>query len=232
MSSVATIVERSEPVRTLLTFQGSERPDDTQGPAEDDLLDPVQDMDISPVLRQRYSPRAYAHEMVSQTTLRRIFEAARWAPSTSNNQPWRFIVATREHKDEYTGLFSTITGNCAVWAQHAPVLILAAAKQSKDRGGALNRFAAYDVGQAVAYLTIQAIEEGVYLRQIGQFSRRRARSILRIPEGFEPITLIALGYPDVPETLPSPFYERERAPRTRKPLHDIVFDGSWGSHRQ
>ena len=188
----------------------------------------IEDPGIHDLLKQRKSLRAYSDRRVESDKLRRIFEAARWAPSASNEQPWRFIVATSDNTEEHARVLSAIKEGNQTWAKLAPVLIITtAAKVRAD--GRENRHAFHDVGQAVAHLSVQALEEGLYLRQMGGFDPDKARELLGIPDDIEPVTAIALGYPGDPENLPDQLREREAAPRTRKPLSEIVFVGKWGA---
>jgi len=182
---------------------------------------------IHDLLRQRRSLRAYSDKAVDKETLHRVFEAARWAPSASNEQPWHFIFATKENPEDYARVLSSIKEGNQTWAQHAYVLIITVASKVRADGRE-NRHAFHDVGQAVAHLTLQAQQEGLYLRQMGGFDAEKAREYLGIPETFEPVTAIALGYPGDPENLPEQLRAREAAPRTRKALSEIVFSGKWG----
>jgi nitroreductase len=188
----------------------------------------VEEAGIHDLLKHRKSLRAYSEQPVESDKLHRIFEAARWAPSASNEQPWRFIVATKDNPEEHARVLSSIKEGNQTWAKHAPVLIITtAAKVRAD--GRENRHAFHDVGQAVAHLTVQAQEEGLYLRQMGGFDADKARELLGIPNDIEPVTAIALGYPGDPGNLPDQLRDREAAPRTRKPLSEIVFVGKWGT---
>ena len=112
------------------------------------------------------------------------------------------------------------------WAKHAPVLVLALAKAEREPGKT-NHYAAYDVGQAVAHLSIQASALGLVVHQMGGFDRQKAAPTFELPEGFSPMTVFAIGYPGDPATLPEGLRESETAPRTRKPLGEFVFDGAW-----
>ena len=152
--------------------------------------------------------------------LAQLFEAARWAPSSYNAQPWAFIVATREDAEGYNRLLSTLMEINRQWAQQAPVLILAVAKLDFDHVARPNRHAFYDLGQAVANLTVQATALDLQIHQMGGFDPRAARDLFAIPSGYEPVAVLALGYQEAPPAEP--------AARTRKPLTDFVFSGRWG----
>lgn len=186
----------------------------------------LEEVAIHDLLRKRRSTRAFQARPVEREKLRRLFEAARWAPSSSNEQPWRFIVATQEHPEDFAALLGTLAEGNRVWAQYAPVLVISVTKKLKGDGRD-NRHAFYDVGQAVTSLILQAVEEGLLARQMGGFSPDKAREVLNIPEGYEAVSVIALGYPGDPANLPEDVRAKESAARTRKPLSEIVFGGAW-----
>ena len=175
---------------------------------------------IHELLARRWSPRAFSQRPVEAAKLAWLFEAARWAPSSYNAQPWAFIVATREDGEGYNRLLSTLVDVNRQWAQQSPVLILAVAKNDFDHVPRPNRHALYDLGQAVANLTTQATSLDLYIHQMGGFDPRLARELFAIPAGFEPVAVLALGYQEGEPEVP--------AGRTRKPLSDFVFSGSWG----
>jgi nitroreductase len=174
---------------------------------------------IHEVLARRFSPRAFSARPVETAKLVRLFHAARWAPSSYNAQPWAFILATREDAEGYNRLLSTLMDVNRQWAQHAPVLILAVAKLDFDHVARPNRHALYDLGQAVANLTVEATSLDLYIHQMGGFDPRLARELFAIPAGYEPMAVLALGYRAE---------EEDKSKRTRKPLADFVFSGSWG----
>ena len=189
------------------------------------------DHEVLALIRERWSPRAFdAARAVSLDDLWRLFEAARWAPSSRNEQPWRFVVTHREHSPEaYQHLFSALGGTNQSWAGTAPALILTAVQLVVEQTGETNRHAYYDAGQAVAYLTIQAQSQGLAIRQMEGFSHAIAREVCQVPDGFEPAVVMAVGYPGSPETLSSDKHRAaEVAPRRRRKASDFVFDGTWG----
>jgi len=176
--------------------------------------------EIHELLARRWSPRAFSPRPVESEKLAQLFEAARWAPSSYNAQPWAFIVATREDAEGYTRLLSTLVEPNRQWAQQAPVLILSVAKLDFDHVARPNRHAFYDLGQAVANFTVQATSLDLHIHQMGGFDPGAARDLFAIPKGYEPVSVMALGYQDEPPAEP--------AARTRKPLTDFVFSGRWG----
>lgn len=183
---------------------------------------------IHELLRERWSPRAFADRMVEPEKLRSLLEAARWAPSSFNEQPWSFIVATKEHPGEYERLLSCLVEGNVRWAQHAPVLMLSVAKLAFERNGKPNRHAFHDVGLAVENLVIQATVLGLAVHQMAGFHVDKARELFSIPDGHEPVAALVLGFPGDPAGLPEDLRERELAPRIRKPLESFVFTGQWG----
>jgi len=185
---------------------------------------------IHELIRERWSPRAFSDAAVPQTLLRSLVEAARWAPSSMNEQPWQLIVADRNRDPEgHARIAGTLMQANAAWASRAPVLMLVAARTTFTRNGAPNRWAAYDTGLAVGQLTMQATAFGLRLHQMGGFSVDAARESLGLPEGVDPIAVLAIGYPDHPDTLSDELRARELAPRQRRPVGEWVHGGKWGT---
>lgn len=186
------------------------------------------DYEIMPLIAQRWSPRAFAARMVEKEKLQRIFEAARWAPSSSNEQPWRFIVGFAGDVT-YQKIFSTLVEFNQLWAGTAPVVFLAVAKTSSDKNpGRENKSAHYDLGQAMAYLTLQAMHEGLYVHQMGGFDSTRAAQLFGLSEEYRVVTANTIGYPGNPETLHPNLRAMEVSARERKPLTNLVFDEAFG----
>jgi nitroreductase len=182
--------------------------------------------EIHELLQTRWSPRAFSNRPIEAAKLLSLFEAARWSPSGGNGQPWAFIVATQDYTETHQKLVDIMKGRNPDWAKHVPVLVLAVAKLNAERP-AMNRFAYYDLGQAVAHLSVQANALGLHVHQMAGFDHEKARQLFEIPDGNEPMTLIAIGYYGSLEDLPDDLREREIAPRTRKPLSEFVFKGQW-----
>lgn len=178
-------------------------------------------------IRGRWSPLAFSNRTVELEKLLILLEAARWAPSSYNEQPWSFIVATNENQAEYDRSFSCLVEGNQAWAQNAPVLILSVAKLFFEKSGDQNRHAFHDVGLATENLVIQAIALELFVHQMAGFHVEKARELFNIPEGYEPLTALAIGYLGDPQTLPEQLRARELAPRTRKPLTEFVFTGNW-----
>ena len=186
------------------------------------------DFPVHELIRERWSPRAFADKPVPKDVLRSIFEAARWAPSSFNEQPWAYIVATKDDKENFEKLLSVLVDFNVQWAKSAPVLALAVAKLTFANNNALNRNAQYDTGAATALLSVEATARGLAVHQMAGFDAERARQAFGIPKGWEPIAALAIGYPGDPASLPAPLKDREMAPRTRKPIAEFVMAGQWG----
>lgn len=183
---------------------------------------------IQGLLEKRFSPYAFSSHPVEAGKLHKLFEAARSAPSSYNEQPWRFVVATRQVPEAFERLLETLTGRNRQWARHAPVLVLSVAKLDFAHNGQPNRHALYDAGQAAAYLSLQATELGLYVHQMAGFDAEKARQLLGIPEGYEPATMMAVGYLGDPESMQEQPRQHDRPRRARKPLDSLLFDGAWG----
>jgi nitroreductase len=186
------------------------------------------DHPIEEILKRRWSPRAFSHRIVERDKLQRMFEAARWAASSFNEQPWSFIVATKEKPDEYAALLSCLTEKNQQWARRAPVLMVSVAKLNFEKNGKPNRHAFHDVGMAVSNLIVQATALGLYVHQMAGFSVETVRETYGVPEGFEPVAAVAVGYPDDPNVLPEQFRQQEVGPRQRKPIDSFIFEAKWG----
>jgi nitroreductase len=189
------------------------------------------DHEILDVIRERWSPRAFdPDEPVSEADLLRLFEAARWAPSSRNEQPWRFVVADRYRSpDAFQALAATLKGKNPDWAQAAPVLLLVGVRTTHERDDSENRSAFYDAGQAVGFLALQATAMGLALRQMAAFDREKARQAAQVPQPFVPAVMIAIGRHGRPDALADPGHrEAEGQPRSRRPIDEFVFGGTWG----
>lgn len=179
-------------------------------------------------IAKRKSGRAFSSKPVDTATIGSLLEAARWAASCSNEQPWNFILTEKEKPSGYDRLLGCLVDFNVQWAQHAPVLILSIARLNFASTGKPNRHAFHDVGQAAASLALQATALGLIAHQMAGFDSQKARDEFVIPEGFEPVAVIAVGYPGDSAGLSDKLRERELAPRQRKPLQDFVFSSGWG----
>ena len=186
------------------------------------------DVPLNELVRDRWSPRAYSDKPVPPAVLRSLFEAARWAPSSSNLQPWTYVVATKDDPENFAKMLSTLVEFNTGWAKHAPVLALSVAQVKMPKDGSPNRWAMHDVGSASAQLTFEANSRGLLVHQMAGFDPEKARQVFNIPQDWDPVAAMTIGYPGDPQSLPERLRERELAPRTRKPLSEFVITGGWG----
>lgn len=173
------------------------------------------------VIGRRWSPRAFAEKAVSKEDLRKLFEAARWAPSSYNEQPWRFIVGQKGDAT-YQRIFDTLVEFNQMWAKDAGVLILTVAGREFSHNGKPNHHGLHDLGLATSMLMLEATHLGLHSHGMAGFDHAKARSAFGIPENYDIGAVIAVGYFGDPEQLPEGMKERELEPRQRKPLDEIV----------
>ena len=186
------------------------------------------DHPIHELIARRWSPYAFADRPVSDDDLRSLFEAARWAASSYNEQPWTYILATKGEPDAFDRLLSCLVEGNQGWAADAPVLALGCTSLRLTRNGKPNAAAIHDLGLASATLTLEATARGLVVHQMIGILPDKARELYLIPEGVQPVTGLAIGYAADPNTLSEKYRERDLAPRSRKPLNEFVFDGEWG----
>ncbi|MEL4896210.1 nitroreductase family protein [Crocosphaera sp. Alani8] len=182
---------------------------------------------IHELIKQRWSPLAFNIRPIEPEKIASLLEAARWAASCFNEQPWFFIVATQDNSQEYEKLLSCLVEANQQWAKDAPLLIFSVAKLSFERNNKPNRHALHDVGLAVGNLTLQAQSLGLFVHQMGGFDMERTRTLYNIPQDYEPVAAIAVGYPGNISQLGEDLQDRELSPRSRKPLPDFVFHNTW-----
>lgn len=173
------------------------------------------------VLADRWSPRAYdADAPIDEAKLSSALEAARWSPSAYNSQPWRFIVA-RRGTELHREVVSTLAEFNQAWAAHAAVLVVAIAETAAE-DGTPNTHAIYDLGQAVAHLSVQAHSDGLHVHQMSGFDPEKVREIARLDARFAPTTVIAVGDLGNADALPEYIQKGETAPRMRRPIDETI----------
>ena len=187
------------------------------------------DHPIHELISERWSPYSYSNRLVPQADLLSIFEAARWAASSFNEQPWRYIVATRDRTDDFERILSCLLDGNRTWAKEVPTLALGCIRTTFSRNNKPNRVAQHDLGLASASLSLEATSRGVYVHQMAGLMADKAREVFGIPEGFEAVTALALGYRSESGTGDSSLLARDERPRTRRPLDEFVFGGHWGT---
>lgn len=186
--------------------------------------------DIHPLLRERWSPVCFSSRRIEPEILGSLFEAARWAPSSYNEQPWSFCVATQDQPAEFAAMLSCLMDSNQIWAKHAYALLISVVKLALDRNGKPNRHAYDDTGAATENLMLQAVSHGLFCHPMGGFDGAKARQVLAIPETHEPLTAIAVGYPAEDDSaFDAAIRERNNSPRHRKPLSDVLFSGKFGN---
>ncbi len=183
---------------------------------------------IHDLLRQRWSPRAFADQAVATDQLCSLLEAARWAPSSYNEQPWFFLVATKDDPTEFARLLGCFVEFNQQWAKTAPVLMISVASTKFSRNGKPNRHGYHDVGLAVENLVVQGMALGIYTHQMAGIDVEKIRQTYGIPDGFDPVAGIAVGYPGDPGALADELRQRELTPSPRKAMQEFVYAGKWG----
>jgi len=184
---------------------------------------------IHDLISHRWSPRSFDAKPVEKEKLRSLFEAARWASSSYNAQPWHYIVATKDDPENYAKVLSTFVEFNQSWAKNAPVVALSVASHKMPHDGSQNRHAFHDVGQASANLSLEATSLGLQVHQMAGIDPEKARQVFGIPEHFEAVAGIALGYPGDPMTLPEGrMRDGETGARQRKEASSFVYTGKWG----
>lgn len=189
----------------------------------------ITDTPVHDLIAQRWSPRAYdASKPVTQAQIYSLLEAARWAPSCFGDQPWRFVVCDKASNPQaWQAAFDALVPANQTWAVNAPVLMLICADTLFSHNQKANRWGAYDTGAATENLCLQATALGLVTHQMGGFDGVKARAALGVPEQYEMMAMLSVGYQASAEILPDDLKERELAPRKRKALGELFFNGVW-----
>ncbi len=201
--------------------------------AQDSVMSSVKqatpEVSIHELIAKRWSPYAFSDRSVAESDLRAIFEAARWAPSSYNEQPWRYIVATRDDIAEFEKVLSCLNEGNREWAIAAPVLAIGCFHSRFQRNGKPNVAAPHDLGLASATLTFEATHRGLSVHQMIGILPDQARAVFKIPDDVQPMTALAIGYVAPPEALPELLEERDQSARSRRLVAEFVFTGIWDS---
>lgn len=187
------------------------------------------DFPVHELIAKRWSPYAFDDRPVSREDLCSLLEAARWAASSYNEQPWSYILATKDKADEFAKVLSCLVEGNQEWAKAAPVLMLCCTNLKFTRNGKPNAAAEHDLGLAAGNLCFEATARGLYVHQMIGILPDKAREVFAIPDGVEAKTGMAIGYAADPAELPDKLKQRDTAPRERKALSEFVFAGEWGS---
>ena len=187
------------------------------------------DYPIHPILQRRWSSRAFAERAVEPEKILSILEAARWAASSLNEQPWSFIVATKENPAEFAKMLDCLNEGNQQWAKRAPVLMMVVTKQFLDRDHSPNWAAFHDIGLALGNFSAQATALDLHLCIMGSINRAKTGQVYHLPQGYEPVVAVALGYLGDPDSLTDEHHrQRQTEPRHRKALTEFVFSDDWG----
>jgi len=180
--------------------------------------------DILDIIKNRRSRRAFANIPIEKDKIKSLFEAARWAPSSVNEQPWTYIYATSGQSELWNRIFESLNESNKIWAKESPLLIVSLARKYYSKNDRLNNSAKYDVGAANAFLSLQATALGLNVHQMGGFDHSVLRQNLNVPENFDIGVIMAIGYPGSPEQLPSHLLDRELSPRMRHTQNEFVMN--------
>jgi len=183
---------------------------------------------INELIRERWSPRAFLPKRVEAEKLLSMLEAGRWAPSSSNEQPWYFLMARAEEPEEFAKMLGCLVEGNQVWAKAAPVLMISVAKKTFDHNGKPNRCALHDVGLASENMAIEAVAQGLASHGMAGIEREKIQEVYGLPENCEAVAAWAIGYAGEPEMIEGALRERELAERERKELGEFVFGGKFG----
>ncbi|MES2627922.1 MAG: nitroreductase family protein [Bacteroidota bacterium] len=175
---------------------------------------------------EELTTRQFYLEAACDADLLSLFEAARWAPSAFNEQPWRFIYS-RKGSEGYDKIFNALLPMNQVWAVNAPVLVLVVVKLNSSHNEHVNRHAAHDLGLAMGNFSAQATHLGLNLHQMGGFKQQEAQEAFHIPAGYEAMTITSVGYLGSEDFLSEALQQREHAPRVRKELSEFAFENEW-----
>lgn len=181
---------------------------------------------VADFIKHRWSPRAFTAQPISDDDLRTLFEAAAWAPSAMNEQPWRFVYAHQADAEGFQRLWECLLPGNQPWARHAAALVVVLARKTMTANDAPNRHYLHDTGMATANLLLQAGTMGIHGHVMGGFDPAKAQQVLHLPAELEVATFLALGHVGTAEQLEEPFRSREQAARSRKPLSEFVFQNA------
>ncbi len=182
-------------------------------------------MKLNTAIKNRWSPRAFSGKPVTEEIMNLLFEAARRAPSSRNEQPWNYYFVRRENKNVFGDFLGILTGNNPNWAKEAQVLVISVLKKNFDYHNRPNGKALHDIGAANVSIAIQASEMGLQVHQMEGFDKHKASEYLKLDdENFEPVTAIAVGFPDEERTQTEDYIQRKKQSETRKEISDFVFE--------
>lgn len=182
---------------------------------------------IHELIDKRWSPRAFSEQAIAPEKIEKLFEAASFAASCFNEQPWRFIYATKDYPERYDQLLSCLVEFNQMWVKTAPMIILTLVSKKFAQNRKENHHARHDLGLAIGNMSVQAISMNLYVHQMAGFSAEKAREMFEIPDDFDVVSMIAVGYLGDSMQLPENIREMESNKRERRSLDKILFDGDW-----
>lgn len=185
------------------------------------------EFEISDLIRNRRSIRAFADRPVEVEKLNSLFEATRWAPSSINEQPWIYLYATKDQPELWNTFFDVLNDGNKAWVKDAPVLVFSIARKNFSRSNTPNAYALYDLGAANSLLALQAVDLGLQIRQMAGYDHQQARVNLKIPAEYELGVFMAVGYPGDANQLPENLKQRELAPRERYLQQEFTINGTF-----
>lgn len=183
-------------------------------------------IELHPLIENRYSAVAFSNKAIDNDIVESLFKAASKAPSSYNDQPWRFVYAKKGEK-QFDQLAELLSDTNKLWAPEAAVFVMCIARKTLSKNEKDNRHGFHDLGLAVANLTFQANHMGLFLHQMGGFDYERAQQEFSIPSNYEPQSILAIGYPGDVDSLEGIALAKAKAPRLRKEMQDIAFHGEW-----
>ena len=187
----------------------------------------ISEYNINSLITYRWSPRAFSNKPIEKEKIQSMLEAARWAPSAFNEQPWRFVVGIKGD-ETYEKVLETLVEWNQKWAGKAPMLILNIAKKTFSKNGKQNVTFKYDLGQAVAFMCLEAMNQGVYSHQMSGFSPEKAAELLHIPDDYQAVSVTAFGYYGNQDLLPEEMYKSEIEKRNRQDIDEMIYTGKFG----
>jgi len=185
---------------------------------------------ILEIIQERWSPYAFSSAPVEEFKLKAMFEAAGYAPSCNNEQPWEFVFATQDEKDVFDDFVGFLNDGNKIWAKNAYALVISMARTNFSYNGKPNRFAFHDTGMAVNNLLLQALSLDVYVHQMGGYSVEKVKEYFKLGEDTEPVAMMAVGYPGDGSTLTPELLKRDENRRPRKSIKEFVFKNSLSNH--
>jgi nitroreductase len=184
-------------------------------------------IDILPLIKERWSPRVFKDIIIEDQKVEQLIEAARWAPSSRNSQPWRFVIAKKSNTETWHKLVDCLTDFNKEWAISASHIMLACVVKVDPSTGNHRNHCWYDLGLAIGNLTFQANSMGIFVRNMGGLDPEKAVSYFNIPESIEPVVMLAIGYPDEGIQMHPKFEVPIKTDRKREPIEKLIFNSSW-----